>query len=202
VSLKSKVFRAKYARNSIRCLSGVFICEKFQLAADGDPDAVGAYPRRDLLRRQERYPDNGDCGFLRYVRRQRRKGRSWGAGEWAGRPFWRYVGPNSDPASPWLTRGLGWKPPYGTDFGAAKDALQMPYMPTGIKQVSVSWWEPIIGPRQALKYPKYGAAVADWNMLVVGGGRDDKITTQRTMDILTMYFPLNYGRKFIFIASF
>jgi len=37
-------------------------------------------------------------------------------------PYWRYVGPRSNPNSPWMTRGPS--PPYGTEYGRAKHALQ------------------------------------------------------------------------------
>jgi RHS repeat-associated protein len=29
----------------------------------------------------------------------------WGIGKWVGRPFWRYIGPNSNPNGGWYTRG-------------------------------------------------------------------------------------------------
>lgn len=76
---------------------------------------------------------------------------------WSRRPFWRYVGPKSKPRGGWLTRGRGWKTPYGTDYAKAKDALQLPNMPTGVERVQPKWWEPIIGPRSAVKFPKLGS---------------------------------------------
>lgn len=81
---------------------------------------------------------------------------AWGVGKWASRPFWRYTGPKSNPNSPWLTRGPGWKPPYGNNYSAAKDALQMPYMPNGVQQVKVPWWKPVIGPRKVSGNPQWG----------------------------------------------
>ncbi|HXH38457.1 MAG TPA: RHS repeat-associated core domain-containing protein, partial [Thermoanaerobaculia bacterium] len=63
----------------------------------------------------------------------------------AENPFWRYTGPESNPESPWMTRGSS--PPYGNDFEAAKDALQLPNTPDAVKPVDVKWWEPVRGPR-------------------------------------------------------
>jgi len=85
-----------------------------------------------------------------------------GLAKWLNRPYWRYVGPNSNPFSNWLTRGRGWKPPYGSDFDKAKDALQMPYTPTGLKRVDVPWYNPVRGGRSATKHPEWGQ----------GGGRE------------------------------
>lgn len=79
-----------------------------------------------------------------------------GAGRYSGRPFWRYVGPESNPESGWLARGSGWQAPYGTDFSTAKDALQMPYMPNGVEPVDVPWYQPVIGPRAAELHPEWG----------------------------------------------
>mgnify|MGYP001580381932 FL=1 len=60
-------------------------------------------------------------------------------------PYWRYVGPNSNPASRWLTRG--WKPPYGNNFKAARDALQIRDPINAVERVKVPWWRPVAGPR-------------------------------------------------------
>lgn len=79
-----------------------------------------------------------------------------GALKWLNRPYWRYVSPDSNPASPWMTRGNGWKPPYGRDFDKASDALQMPFKPMDVKRIDVPWYEPVRGPRPALKYPDLG----------------------------------------------
>ncbi|HVN79874.1 MAG TPA: RHS repeat-associated core domain-containing protein, partial [Terriglobia bacterium] len=81
---------------------------------------------------------------------------AWGVGKWAGRPFWRYVGPRSNPNSGWLTRGWGWKPPYGADFKTAKEVLQLPNMPNAVKQVKVPWWKPVLGPRTVAGNPQWG----------------------------------------------
>ena len=79
-----------------------------------------------------------------------------GAGRYSSRPFWRYVGPESDPASPWLTRGIGWKPPFGEDMVGARNSLQLPHMPTNVTPVSVPWYEPVIGPRIVGGNPAWG----------------------------------------------
>jgi hypothetical protein len=76
-------------------------------------------------------------------------------------PYWRYVSSQSNPNSPWLTRG--WKSPYGTDFARAKNALQLPNMPTDVQKVDIPWWEPVSGPRPAMKFPEYGSGGgAEW----------------------------------------
>ena len=76
--------------------------------------------------------------------------------KWLSRPYWRYIGPNSSPTSAWMTRGCGWKPPYGKNFDKAKDALQMPFKPTAVKPVKVPWYKPVRGPRPAIKHPEWG----------------------------------------------
>jgi hypothetical protein len=70
------------------------------------------------------------------------------------RPYWRYVGPNSAADSGWVVRG--WTAPYGRDFAAAKDALQMPFMPTDVRRFSVSFLQPIAGPRSVVLNPNWG----------------------------------------------
>lgn len=80
-----------------------------------------------------------------------------GAGIYPERPFWRYEGPGSNPNSPFLTRGRGWKPPYGDDCAAAKDALQIPLDPTGPRKIEVPWYEPVVGPRATRGNPSFGA---------------------------------------------
>jgi RHS repeat-associated protein len=69
--------------------------------------------------------------------------------------YWRYVGPKSNPDSPWMTRGVS--PPYGTDFEAAKDGLQLPNAPNDVTPVNVRWWEPVRGPRTVSGNPQWGA---------------------------------------------
>ncbi len=78
-------------------------------------------------------------------------------GGWLGRPYWRYVGPNSIPGSPWMTRGWGQKPPYGRDMAKAKDKLQLPNMPTDVQKSNGPWWQPVRGPRSADKHPEWGS---------------------------------------------
>jgi RHS repeat-associated protein len=62
-----------------------------------------------------------------------------------GGPFWRYTGPNSIPNGSWYSRG--WQAPYGNNYSAAQDALQMPYVPTNVQNTNVPWWQPVAGPR-------------------------------------------------------
>jgi len=81
---------------------------------------------------------------------------SWGAGRYLGRPFYRYVGPNSNPTPTWLTRGPGWRPPYGRNYGAAKDALQLPSTPTSVIKVKPPWYSPVRGPRSVAGNPNLG----------------------------------------------
>jgi len=38
----------------------------------------------------------------------------------------------------------------------AKDALQMKYKPSDVIRPKVKWYEPITGPRRALKHPEWG----------------------------------------------
>jgi hypothetical protein len=79
-----------------------------------------------------------------------------GVGSYLGRPYWRYVGPRSNPESPWMTRGWGSSPPYGLDFSKAKDALQMPYMPNAVIRTHVPWYRPLRGPRPVVENPQWG----------------------------------------------
>jgi RHS repeat-associated protein len=80
--------------------------------------------------------------------------------KYASRPYWRYVGPRSSPHSGWLTRGWGWKPPYGTDYTKAADALQIPTHYVGkinsVQRVDVPFFEYIRGPRLSKKHPGWG----------------------------------------------
>jgi len=77
-----------------------------------------------------------------------------GADAFARRPYWRYIGPESSPDGPWLTRG--WEPPYGTDYSSAKDALQLPKLPTDVVQVRPGAFEPVAGPRTVSGNPAFG----------------------------------------------
>lgn len=79
-----------------------------------------------------------------------------GVWKWVNRPYWRYIGPNSNPASKWMTRSCSWKPPYGNNFDKAKDALQMPFKPTGVVKVDVPWYKIVRGPRAANLHPEWG----------------------------------------------
>lgn len=93
---------------------------------------------------------------------------SYNAGKWSGaayavamggaymaRPYWRYVGPESNPNSVWMTRG--WRPPYGKDMAMAKDRLQLPNMPTSVQKQSVPWSQPVRGPRPARGNEQWGS---------------------------------------------
>lgn len=78
-------------------------------------------------------------------------------GSYLGRPFWRYISKSSNPSGGWLTRGWGSKPPFGQDFAAAQDALQLPSTPTGVIPIRPAWYEPVIGPRVVSGNPNLGA---------------------------------------------
>jgi len=62
-------------------------------------------------------------------------------------PFWRYTGPNSDPAGTWVVRGL--RPPYGTNYELAMERLSSPILWDEVKRVSVEWYQYVAGPRLA-----------------------------------------------------
>jgi len=47
-----------------------------------------------------------------------------------------------------LTRGRGWKPPFGTDYAKATEKLQLPNPATGVVKVKVPFWKPVAGPRR------------------------------------------------------
>jgi len=79
-----------------------------------------------------------------------------GAGRYLARPYWRYIGPNSSPQGRWLTRGWGWRARYGEDFVAAKDALQLPYLPEEVIQVRPGMFEPVAGPRGVSGFAEFG----------------------------------------------
>jgi len=70
----------------------------------------------------------------------------------AALPYWRYVGPNS--GSGWLTRG--WKSPYGDNFEAARNALQIKDPVNAVERVRVPFYKPVTGPRPAVLHPEYG----------------------------------------------
>lgn len=82
-------------------------------------------------------------------------------GIWS-RPYFRYVNPsNAGNAATWLTRRPWWhfgrygKAPYGDDMAAAKDALQLPNMPTSVQRVDVNPWN-VAGPRPVSGNPQWG----------------------------------------------
>ena len=87
---------------------------------------------------------------------------AYGAAKWVGRPFWRYVGPNSSERITWVTRSWGWKAPYGSDFIRAADKLHLwEYggIPTGVIKVPYKMLKPIAGPRLIKAWGKYTGAV-------------------------------------------
>src|SRR5690606_11104785 len=75
--------------------------------------------------------------------------------------YFRYIGPNSNPASRWILAGTSAKAPF-TSMSAAKQALQLPYMPTTYQAVVVPWWRPVVGPRLVWRNPQWGT----------GGGKE------------------------------
>jgi RHS repeat-associated protein len=75
--------------------------------------------------------------------------------------YYRFVGPNSNPASSWVVASTTSAQPYAS-MSAAKSSLQMPFMPTSYKAVSVPWYKPVVGPRTVWKNPQWGA----------GGGKE------------------------------
>jgi RHS repeat-associated protein len=78
---------------------------------------------------------------------------AYGGGKFFSKDFYRYVGPQSNPAGRWLVLG---KPPYGNNYFLAKDALQLPHMPNQLVKAKVPWWQPVTGPRPALLNPQWG----------------------------------------------
>lgn len=67
-------------------------------------------------------------------------------------PFWRYVGPKSDPAGTWVVRGS--RPSYGTDYELAMQRLSARNQWNEVKQASVPWDQYVAGPRPAA--PQFG----------------------------------------------
>jgi RHS repeat-associated protein len=81
-----------------------------------------------------------------------------GLGRWSARPFWKYINEGTrNFTGPWLVRGPAWRPPYGSEFLRAKEALQIPQAPTGFVRVDVRPFEFVIGPRPVVKHPEWGA---------------------------------------------
>jgi hypothetical protein len=58
-----------------------------------------------------------------------------------GAPVLASCGPTVESKQPWLTRGWGWKAPFGSNMARAKDALQMPHMPTNVVPVRIPRWQ-------------------------------------------------------------
>ena len=89
-----------------------------------------------------------------------------GGFEYMNRPYWRYVGPNSRATfaaggsvlpGTWLTRGSGFKAPFGEDFPLAKDRLQLPGLPEEVIPVKVPWNKYVGSGRGATRYPVIGS---------------------------------------------
>jgi hypothetical protein len=75
--------------------------------------------------------------------------------------YFRYVSPNSNPASKWLLVSTSSKAPYAS-MSAAKQALQLPSMPTAYQAVKVPFWKPVVGSRSVWKNTQWGT----------GGGKE------------------------------
>ena len=67
-------------------------------------------------------------------------------------PFWRYVGPKSDPAGTWVVRGS--RPSYGTDYELAMERLSAKNQWNEVKRATVPWDQYVAGPRPAA--PQFG----------------------------------------------
>jgi len=87
----------------------------------------------------------------------------------AMRPYYRFVGPGSEPGigtGTWLTRGAPGAVPYGSVENAAS-RLQIPPQSgvNSVIQVDNVWWRYIAGPRSSTGHPEWG----------VGGGAEYRI---------------------------
>src|SRR5262249_8337815 len=72
--------------------------------------------------------------------------------------FFRYTGAGSKPNGRWLVSGSE-GPPYGTNFGAGEEALQIPPQSrplNNVEEVEVPWYEPVAGPRPVTLNPQWG----------------------------------------------
>jgi len=69
--------------------------------------------------------------------------------------YYRYIGPNSNPASRWVFASTNSTAPYAS-MAAAKSALQLPSMPTAYKAVTIPWWKPVAGSRSVWRNPQWG----------------------------------------------
>lgn len=79
-----------------------------------------------------------------------------GLGAWSARPYWQYY-PAGDMAyrSTWLTRGLGWKPPYAVG-AEARSALALPQYNSATAVRAVYPRGYVRGPRQVKPQPAWG----------------------------------------------
>ncbi len=87
----------------------------------------------------------------------------------AAHPWYRYVGPQSLPtyasgrvaSGAWVVRGRAFSgAPFGRNFGVAKNALQMPYMPNDVIRVQGAWKQFIRYRGRATGYPNLGTGGA------------------------------------------
>jgi RHS repeat-associated protein len=84
---------------------------------------------------------------------------SGGIGKWLGRPFWRYVGPYSEKAITYMTRGWGWKAPYTLAEAAAKLHLwNYGGIPTDVIKVDYQMLTRIAGPGPVKAWGKFTGA--------------------------------------------
>ena len=93
-----------------------------------------------------------------------------GLGRWSARPFWQYYPAGARGyRSTWLTRGIGWSPPYQTGSEAASMLSLPAYNPgTAVRAVQPNWYEFIRGPRVSEPQPTFGPHA-------VGGGTEYRI---------------------------
>ncbi len=87
----------------------------------------------------------------------------------AAHPWYRYLGPRSLPtyasgrvaSGAWVVRGRAFSgAPFGRNFGAAKNALQMPYTPDDVIRVQGAWKQFIRSRGRATGYPNLGTGGA------------------------------------------
>ncbi len=77
----------------------------------------------------------------------------------AARPFWQYYpAGNAAYSSTWVTRGLGWKPPYPIGSVAASKLALPAYNPaTAVRAANIPWYKFVWGPRTVAPQPTFGA---------------------------------------------
>ena len=89
-------------------------------------------------------------------------------GRLQGRPFYRYVGDTSNKQVTWVTRGLGWKPPYpATEQGFQQAARELHLVdqlgnyriPNRVIKVPYEMMKPIAGPRSVAGFKGTTGAV-------------------------------------------